>query len=207
MNNYKVLSDGEQANAYSACGGPAMRRRIAVVGDNLWPGGGKIAGYSGRPAFFHGHQPALIGGEAYCEACKSIGAIAKAGGPRRMLFMGEIALDGDIVMCRCATPPRIVATLAGETWYEDMGEDSGEVVAASGLARRQETYDEMPVAMAPSGPVAGYPYFVETSDGRGLFGYTDEQGELPRITTISAGSLTIYWGDEALAKQPGGENA
>ncbi|MGT2452917.1 PAAR domain-containing protein [Cupriavidus basilensis] len=109
-----------------------MRRRIACVGDEL-ERGGKILPNAGRGCTFGnpGHQAALIGGQAYCEACKSTGTIAKASGPRRMQFMGEIALDGDIVLCRCPTPPRIVARLAGEKWFEDMAARDGASAAIS----------------------------------------------------------------------------
>lgn len=187
-----------------------MMRRIAVAGDQLGPHGGQVAGYEGRPAFFHGHQPALVGGKAYCQGCKSTGTIAKSGGPRRMQFMGEIALDGDIVLCACPSPSRIVAVLAGEAWYEDMGGESGASANAGNSAASTslvETYDELVIAMGPTGPIEGYPYFVETSDGRQLFGHTDECGQLPRISTVSAGALTVYWGDEALAKQQENSNA
>lgn len=87
-----------------------MMRRIAVVGENL-ERGGRILPYSG-PVFSigdAGHQVALIGGSASCEACKNIGMIAKAGGPRRINFMGETAADDDVVLCSCPKPPRIVA--------------------------------------------------------------------------------------------------
>ncbi|MHA7680069.1 PAAR domain-containing protein [Cupriavidus sp. PET2-C1] len=192
-----------------------MMRRIACVGDEL-ERGGKILPYAGRGCTFGnpGHQAALIGGQAYCEACKSTGTIAKAGGPRRMQFMGEIALDSDVVLCQCPTPPRIVALVAGEKWFEDMGaRDEASGLLGSGNAGFTttgapvpESFDELVIALSPSGPIADYPYFVETSDGRGLFGHTDEQGRLPRIATMTTGSLTVYWGDEALAKHLGDED-
>ncbi len=185
-----------------------MMRRIAVVGDHLEPGGGQVLAYAGRPAFFHGHQPALIGGEAYCEACKSVGIIAKSGGPRRMLFMGEIALDGDLVFCRCPTPPHIRATQAGEAWYEDMAESEG-VVASSravggGVASVvQGAFDEQ-VSAVGRGASDGYPYYIEAADGRIYSGRLAADGRLPRIDTgASAGEYSLYWGDEALAKQDG----
>ncbi|WP_036023741.1 PAAR domain-containing protein [Paraburkholderia dilworthii] len=93
-----------------------MMRRIAVVGDRL-ERGGEILPYAG-PTFTIGdgdYQVALIGGAAYCEACKSTGTVAKAGGPGRIDFMGETAADRDIVLCGCASPPHIIATLAGES--------------------------------------------------------------------------------------------
>ncbi|WP_441636347.1 PAAR domain-containing protein [Cupriavidus sp. 2MCAB6] len=193
-----------------------MMRRIACVGDAL-ERGGTILPYASRRCSFGdaGHQAALIGGLAYCEACKSTGTIAKAGGPRRMQFMGEIALDGDVVMCKCPRPQRIVAELAGEKWFEDMGaRDGASEMRGSGIAgvaatgaQVPENFDELVIAVSPSGPIADYPYFVETSDGRGLFGHTDEQGRLPRIATMATGSLTVYWGDEALEKHLGDEDA
>lgn len=170
----------------------------------------------GLPCTFAGHQVALIGAQAFCKACKSHGRIAKAGGPRRMNVMGEAALDGDLVLCKCPTPQRIVATLAGEAWYDDMGTGvSTSHPFSTGLAFTAtnatgigtEVYDELVIANGPAGPISGYPYWVETSDGRSLFGYTNEQGQLPRIATISTGSLTIYWGDEALARHQEKEGA
>lgn len=104
-----------------------MMRRVACVGDRLSPDG-VILPYDG-PVFTigdgAGHQVALIGGQAFCEACKTTGIIAKAGGPRRISFMGETAADGDIVLCKCPTHPRIIATLAGETWCDDEAESAG----------------------------------------------------------------------------------
>jgi hypothetical protein len=206
VNNYMEMSDGEQASERSVCGGTTMMRRIAVVGDELSPGGGQLKGYAGRPAFFNGHQPALIGGDAYCEVCRSVGIIAKSGGPRRMQFMGEIALDGDIVLCRCAIPPRIHAVLAGEKWYDDLAESKGMVTSSravgGGVASVvQGAFDEQVRAMG-RGASDGYPYYIETADGRIYSGRLGDDGLLPRIGTgASADEYSVYWGDEALAKQ------
>ncbi|CAB3772517.1 hypothetical protein BPA30113_07085 [Burkholderia paludis] len=75
--------------------GQTMNRRIAVVGDSL-TSGGTIDPYGGPPFLVHGHQAALIGGSAFCIACQSTGIIAKADGPYRLKFQGEIALDREI---------------------------------------------------------------------------------------------------------------
>ncbi|CAB3802034.1 hypothetical protein LMG28614_05530 [Paraburkholderia ultramafica] len=100
-----------------------MRRRIAVVGDTL-TSGGQILDYEQTTGFrFHGHKTALPGNEVSCEKCKSTGILAKAGGPYRLHYhtAREVALDGDIVLCKCPTPPAIIATLAGGSWVEDRG--------------------------------------------------------------------------------------
>ncbi|RKP46817.1 PAAR domain-containing protein [Trinickia fusca] len=192
-----------------------MLRRIAVVGDSL-EHGGQILPYVGPVVAMGnaGHQVALIGGQAYCEACKRTGLIAKTGGPRRLRFMGETAADGDVVLCSCSTPPRIVATLAGESWCDDMADTMGVVspteaagnsvaTAGGGIASAVTgTFDEQ-VRATESGASEGYPYFVEASDGQVFSGRLDEHGHLPRVYTYSADDYTVYWGDEALAKQDG----
>ena len=97
-----------------------MMRKMVVVGDPPAPGGAVLP-YSSRGYTLHGHQAALIGGRAYCEGCNSVGIIAKAGGPRRMGFISEVALEGDVVMCHCPVPPPLIATLVHTSWFEDMG--------------------------------------------------------------------------------------
>lgn len=187
-----------------------MMRRIAVVGDAL-QNGGTILAYSGPPCTFGspGHQVALIGGQAYCEACESTGTITKAGGPDRMHFMGEVALDGDEVLCRCPTPQRIVAVLAGNAWYEDMG--SGERAshvsgaslahAAAAAMVASTAHDEQTHIVSPH--LEGVPYYIETSDGRVFSGCIPANGVLPRVVTQGEEAYTVFWGDEALAKQAG----
>lgn len=185
-----------------------MMRRIAVVGDKLETGG-HILAYAGPPFTFGdaGHQVALIGGLAFCEACESTGRIAKMGGPKRIEFMGETAADGDIVQCRCATPPRIVALLSGNSWCDDQAEAAG--VIASGMNRAGNVtslaagaYDEC-VRAVGNGASPDYPYIIETSDGRIHSGRLDSTGCLPRIHTSDKDEYTVYWGDEALARSNG----
>ena len=95
-----------------------MERKIIVVGDPPAPGG-RVLPYGGPTAEIHGHQVALIGGRAYCEGCHSVGIIAKAGGPRRMQFLGEVALEGDVVICHCPIPPALVATMQQSAHFDD----------------------------------------------------------------------------------------
>lgn len=189
--------------------GQTMNRRIAVVGDSL-SSGGTISPYSGPPFLVHGHQAALIGGSAFCIACQSTGIIAKAGGPYRLKFQGEVALDGDIVLCGCSTPPGITALLAGEAWCDDGLKGHGEVISSRTIKGRivsikKGAFDEQVEAKtsgsAAQGPV-GYPYYIETADGRVHSGVLDASGELPRVHTgDGSGDYTVYWGDEAIAKK------
>lgn len=161
-----------------------MMRRIACVGDAL-KDGGKIPPYVGRTCTFGnaGHQAALIGGQAYCEACKRTGIIAKAGGPRRMNFMGEVALDGDIVLCKCPTPQRIVATLAGNDRYDDGAESAAAVSLASGATAIAPEYSMQKLASVGS----------EADQG------TDSERICPNMTNAEFRVHIIGLRDEALA--------
>lgn len=96
-----------------------MERRIIVVGDPPICGG-QVLPYEGRENTIRGHQVALIGGRAFCEGCNSVGIIAKAGGPRRMGFITEIALEGDVVICHCPKPQPIKSVLQSTSTYDDM---------------------------------------------------------------------------------------
>jgi hypothetical protein len=113
-----------------------MERKLIVVGDFLAPGG-RVLPYGGPSYTINGHQVALIGGRVYCEGCNSVGTIAKAGGPRRMQFISEVALEGDVVLCHCPVPPPLLATLQHTSTYEDMGGPGGlgaQMLMAGGLS-------------------------------------------------------------------------
>lgn len=102
-----------------------MMRKILVVGDPPAPGG-RVLPYDGPMFDLYGHRAALIGGRVYCEGCNSVGIIAKAGGPRRLQFISEVALEGDVVVCHCPVPQPIAATLQQSSSYEDgMAEAAG----------------------------------------------------------------------------------
>lgn len=96
-----------------------MMRKTIVVGDPS-ASGGAVLPYNGPLSNVFGHRFALIGGRAYCEGCHSIGIIAKAGGRHRGSFHGaELALEGDVVVCHCPTPPPLIATLVHTMMTDD----------------------------------------------------------------------------------------
>ncbi|WP_211475150.1 universal stress protein [Collimonas humicola] len=79
-----------------------VMRKIVVVGDKSNSDGTILPNANSTFSVGDaGHKVALIGGPVQCLACKSVGTIAKASGPRRMNFMGEVALEDDIVACGC----------------------------------------------------------------------------------------------------------
>ncbi len=186
-------------SATRARGELAMMRRIAVVGDQLNTGG-QIEPYTG-PRFTwgdSGRQIALIGGAAYCEACKTIGTISKSGGQRRINFMGEAALDGDIVLCNCTEPARIVAKLAGDSWCDDMdypATTSRVGTPSSSTERARDTYDEQFTLRDGNGRLLQDTYYtLRLANGALLHGSTDNEGRTARHVTDGTQNVRLYIG-------------
>jgi len=177
-----------------------MMRRIAVVGDKL-ERGGEILPYSG-PVFTWGggHQSARIGGNAFCAECKRTGVIAKTGGPSRLGFeMGEVALDGDIVLCGCATPPRIMAKLSGESWCTDEAEHYAAIARQAALraagTNDASRYDEQFTLRDASGRALAATYYtIRFPSGSVVHGVTDGVGRTARYKTDGAQKITLYLG-------------
>lgn len=111
-----------------------MMRKILLVGDPP-ASGGRVLPYGGPMFDVHGHRVALIGGRAYCEGCNSVGIIAKAGGPRRMQFISEVALEGDVVVCHCPVPQPLVSVLQQSGTYDD-GDAHAQGAAPDAMAGR-----------------------------------------------------------------------
>lgn len=98
-----------------------MMRLILCEKDTPETGGRVVASRPLAPYTINGNHVLYIGSRAFCEACKTMGVIEKSGGPRRHRHGGrEIALDGDIVACRCATPPRMIATSQQTRRHDDL---------------------------------------------------------------------------------------
>lgn len=184
--------------------------------------GGAVLAFSSS-VLDDGKRVALSGDAATCGKCTGTHRILGTGKGR---FQGRaVVIDGDRVLCPCGKNRVVVGAapglffevddllgasdlLFGQTRLKEPQQESGEITPSSyAEGGAADIFDEMVVGMAQDGPVADYPFFVETSDGQLHFGYTDALGQLPRITTAAQGSITVYWGDEALAKWPGEQDA
>lgn len=89
-----------------------------VTGGAILPNGGTYTvGNDGYPV-------AYLGDKASCQACGSIGVIVMAGGTRRMNFGDgkQIALEGDLLGCKCTVKPIIISDKANAQNYDDMGD-------------------------------------------------------------------------------------
>jgi uncharacterized Zn-binding protein involved in type VI secretion len=161
---------------------------------------------SGLETFTLLDQPIAFEGDSIsCPACNSTGVIHCVG--TRVPTTGphgrEMALEGDICICRCSPPPRLVGSQT-----HSYTEGNGELAVApqsvppqDHQSRLNHFFDEQPELVAP--PIEGVPYYVETMDGRTFSGHTGADGLLPRVVTQGEDEYTICWGDEALAKMEG----
>lgn len=142
---------------------------------------------------------AIIGGEVFCKACKSTGTIIKSGGGRRTSFMTEIAMDGDLCLCKCSPPPPIKATIALTIWDDDEGFGEGD---------KCEWWDEQIRAIdkETGAIIPDFPYFIKTSNGKTYKGKTDEFGLCPRIETDGEETLDVWFGISAMNMQYGDSN-
>lgn len=158
-----------------------MRRLILCVGDAPETGGHIVPMVVGVSHQIMGHNVAFIGAQAFCKECKSIGIVSKAGGPARRLHSGiEIALDADILLCRCSSPPRMIASTQHISWHDDLVEAMGDVPmpvgrngigAKDGLSSEQadedlERYFEIVDAKTDT-PIEGMTYNL-LSDGQAV---------------------------------------
>ncbi|WP_082797837.1 PAAR domain-containing protein [Collimonas arenae] len=193
-----------------------VMRKIVVVGDKTTTAGVILP--NANSTFSVGdasHKVALIGGQATCLACKGVGVIAKAGGPRRMNFMGEVALENDIVICGCPVHPKLVANLRQTMTYDDQAEALGNVAipAAAGMiassqvgespahANVSRPDEQVRAVDAKTGdPIADLAYYIEAPDGSTHNGYTDSAGLCDRLTTFQPQELKVWFGEDAEEK-------
>ncbi|WP_081073552.1 PAAR domain-containing protein [Burkholderia stagnalis] len=86
-----------------------MRRRILIQGDKTTVGGvvleGVQSGFNGGvPIAFHGAQ-------IWCPVCKTNGRLVNDGPRQPMSFNGaQVGLENDLCICKCAPPPRLIAS-------------------------------------------------------------------------------------------------
>lgn len=175
----------------------------AVDGDPLTSGKGgyvhatfcpsTIEDQSGKP-----RRIAFIGDTAWCSACKSEGAISygvsvRKGG--RMLMSGrEQAVGGDLVLCKCPTPPRIIATYGKARWQiVDTSEASPATSYGMPAATPMLVYDQRFVLRdAHTGkPLPRVRYRITTGTGQVYEGTTDVLGKTKRVKTREAEQLRL----------------
>lgn len=175
----------------------------AVDGDPLTSGKGgyvhatfcpsTIDDPSGKP-----RRIAFIGDGAWCNACKSEGVITygmsvRKGG--RMLMGGrEQAVGGDVVLCKCSTPPEIIATYGKNRWQiVDTSEASPATSYDSPIVAPALVYDQQFVLRDTYAgkPLPDVHYRITNAAGQIYEGTTDALGKTERVKTSQAERLRL----------------
>ena len=173
------------------------------VGDQAGCGGTVAEGLSTSTAY--GRALAFRGARMQCrkQDCVIVGhhATSTMANRREKVHHGHLTSGGCPLLStlndvagvgveKGMSAPTVVLQPGGSNW----------VAAAAG----QPSYDEQAHLRGESGvPLAGLPYFIETSNGRTLSGRADRNGLLPRIDTVEAEEYSVFWGDEALVRTSG----
>jgi len=176
-----------------------MQRLVLCVGDPPSTGGYIQPVSVAYPHTIMGHQAAYIGQGAFCNACKSSGVIAKAGGPYRSTHNGkEVALDRDILVCGCPTPPPLIATRQSIFWVDDRLESMPSTLSTSTQSfvnRGAGLYDEKIKLRDGNGkPLNNAYYTVKLPSGEVIHGVTDSSGYTERIKTDGSKQIYIHIG-------------
>ncbi|SDR51192.1 hypothetical protein SAMN05443245_6857 [Paraburkholderia fungorum] len=142
---------------------------------------------------------AFIGDDAYCPACNTTGVItygAGVGDRRRLLDRvnnRRQAVGGDIVLCKCAQHPRIIA-LYGRKWRITDRDNEARASFAKGPLQSL-VYDEQFTLTDASGKALLNTYYtVRLPSGELQHGLTDSSGRTTRYITDAAQHLRIYLG-------------
>lgn len=172
-----------------------MRRYLLRLGDKSTVGGTVIEGierctHRGKPITF-------IGARVFCPACNSDGVIASKGPHRSATMMGkQQALEGDICMCKCGTPPVMIAS-QDTAWHEFASHEQAGMVHDSRdqsmTGENRTAYDQRFHIVNPrtGQPLRDKPYRVISDDGTTVEGHTDANGYTERITSDQAISATL----------------
>jgi uncharacterized Zn-binding protein involved in type VI secretion len=155
--------------------------------------------------FDESRHVALHGDRATCGNCK--GSYPIYGSGEGMSEQGrKVVVEGDLVMCPCGENRVLRGSNPGIFLHSDSDTSdttkSGSAHVADSLSSAT-AFDEQVRAAVRLGTAEGYPYFIETADGKTYSGRMSGDGLLPRIETDSSDDYTVYWGDEALARQNG----
>lgn len=188
-------------------------RSFVRDGDTTTTGGRVDAKPQQWPVMYGDQHAAFEGDPVWCPACKSHGA-TKCVPPYRPSTGPDGRqknLEGDLCLCRCPSPPRLIARINNVRAGFSFVEVSSMPGAGAWLAFAGHTIMSSSERVGPyneqtrlNGQGAeGMPYHIETADGRMLSGKVDANGLLPRIETIGDVEYAVYWGDEALARSAG----
>lgn len=176
-----------------------MRRYLITQGAKT-TAGGVVTGASANRSI-NGVRVALEGDAVDCPACKSSGRIVCSGARLAETAMGKaVALENDLCMCACASPPRLLANqqLVSQTSAEGTagvaGGDDGMAGAVASAAFGGNEVDARPLQFIDESngwPMAMQTYRLEFPL-RVVEGRTDEYGYTEAIAVAELATLLAW---------------
>lgn len=180
-----------------------MVRYNCIQGDST-TNGGIIVSASGTDFVIDGVPIALDGDAVFCSTCQTQGKIRCVPPLAESFYQGKRhALGGDLCICKCAPPPKLIST---QIWlshqFDSVSESS---IAANPMQgrishRQAESYSGAPVALFTSWflvrdsstgkPMPYHPY-VAYIDGIRSTGRTDHDG-YALISTTGAKTVSLH---------------
>ena len=182
-----------------------FQRHWVCNGDTTTAGGEVIAPDSRMSV--NGKNMACEGDAVRCPACNSTGVIKCVPPLRRTTSPAgtQLSLDGDLCMCNCPNPPRLIAS---QKQY-GVGFGAADIASASGaaawlshagesLAKFGYAFDRVMLLKDPDGnPLANLPYKITLETGHTFEGVTDKHGHTEKVFSTQAHMAKIeapYYG-------------
>lgn len=176
-----------------------MKRHTITLGAST-TAGGKVISASSQGSI-QGATIALEDDVVFCPVCKSKGTIVCVG-PRitETWNTKNVALENDLCMCGCPSPPRLVPNQSLR--YQVINESETRTSQTTRLATAAEAatdtvkmFDDKYVLIDEDTgePLAEIEYAVRRENGKVEFGTTDAQGHTHLMAgTVQAESVQIY---------------
>ena len=181
-----------------------MEKPIIRLGDPTTHGGVVVSASADTLA--HGKPVARVGDSVTCPIHGHGGCVIVEGDPTLLLDGRHVALQGHMTSCGAALISTLseVIVSSGGTGSHASSSTVGRLASAGASTGRQlsdiNAFDER--VHLGGGSQIGLPYFIKMADGRTFSGRVGADGLLPRVVTPYEDDYEIFWGDEALARQP-----
>lgn len=178
-----------------------LRRAYILDGDKTTANGTVEAPHRGM--IFDGKNVCFEGDKVWCPACKSHGVTQcvqpyrPSTGPNGR----QMNLEGDLCLCGCPTPPKLIASQHNRYMSFTHDEVSGVGSSFEPVGKPDE---QVRAVDATTGePISGLAYYIQTPDGTIYTGHTDNDGLCERVETDQPDDLVVLFGEDAEEKMRG----
>lgn len=167
-----------------------MSRNFARKGDKTTANGDVL---EGEPSFkHHGIPVAFHGAKVYCPACNSTGVLMTVPPHHPFKVNGkQVALEGDLCVCKCSPPPRLLASQSSARMSFDgssaLASTQSRVRTSGGDADAVRYSDHFQLVDEETGkPLAGVEYAIRRETGEIEYGVSAENGLTHLLSSTTA---------------------